>query len=73
MNDRKRTRTVSLWKLIERMQRRMEAEGLAGEAADVAITRGLAAWIDAVPPLREAHRRHGRFPSWAAPPAIAKG
>jgi hypothetical protein len=71
MTDRKSKKT-SLWKLIEGMQRRLEAAGLDHDVVDVAVTRGLEAWFDTVPSLASAHRRHGRFPSWCTPPAIAK-
>jgi hypothetical protein len=67
-----RKKTTSLWQLIDRMQRRLEDEGLDHEVVDVAVTRGLEAWLDTVPPLDTAHRRHGRFPLWCAPPLVSK-
>ena len=36
-----RSKTTNLWTLVERMQRRLENEGLNSEVVDVAVTRGL--------------------------------
>lgn len=71
MKDRAK-RTTSLWKLIEGLQRRLEAEGLDHEVVDLAVTRGVEAFLDTVPPIETAHRRHGRFPLWVAPPLVSK-
>jgi hypothetical protein len=42
--------TTSLWSVIETMQRRLEAEGMARDVVDVAVTRGLEALLDLEPP-----------------------
>jgi hypothetical protein len=50
--------TTSLWTVIETMQRRLEAEGMARDVVDVAVTRGLEALLDLEPPrLPPAARR----------------
>lgn len=53
--------TTTLWKLIDALQRRLEAEGLGRELVDVAVTRGVEAWLDLAPPVR-AERRARRPP-----------
>jgi hypothetical protein len=67
----RKPKTTSLWALIDRIQRRLEAEGLGDDAIDRAVAHGLGTRLDTVPPLRDAHRRHGRFPMWVAPPAVS--
>ena len=47
---RNRGQTTSLWSVIETMQRRLEAEGMARDVVDVAVTRGLEALLDLAPP-----------------------
>lgn len=36
-----RNKTTSLWSLVDKMQRRLENEGLHSDVVDVAVTRGL--------------------------------
>jgi hypothetical protein len=60
-----RTRTTSLWKLIEALQRRLEAEGLDREVVDLAVTRGLEAWLDPRPEgLPDDDRAGAALPWW---------
>jgi hypothetical protein len=65
----RKARITSLWSLIEGMQKRLEAEGLDHDVVDVAVTRGVEAFLDS--PAVESKRR-GRFALWLAPPTIAK-
>jgi hypothetical protein len=51
--------TTTLWTLIDALQRRLEAEGFGRELVDVAVTRGVEAWLDLAPPVR-AERRERR-------------
>jgi hypothetical protein len=37
-----RTRPVSLWSIIESLQRRLERQGLSSEVVDVAVVNALA-------------------------------
>ena len=49
--------TTSLWTVIEAMQRRLEAEGMARDVVDVAVTRGLEALLDLEPPRQSVAAR----------------
>jgi hypothetical protein len=42
-------RSTNLWQLIERIQRGLEAEGLDDRVIDVAVLRGLEAWLTVRP------------------------
>lgn len=53
---RSRGQTTSLWSVIESMQRRLEAEGMARDVVDVAVTRGLEALLDLEPPRAQPPR-----------------
>ncbi len=44
--------TMSLWSVIEKMQRRLEAEGMDRHVVDAAVTTGLQALLDFAPPTR---------------------
>ena len=44
--------TTSLWKLIEALQRRLEDAGLDRDVVDLAVTRGVEAWLEIEPPVR---------------------
>lgn len=48
----KTKQTVSLWSVIEKMQRRLEAEGMDRHVVDAAVTTGLQALLDFAPPTR---------------------
>ena len=54
--------TTSLWSVIDSMQRRLAAEGMARDVVDVAVTRGLEALLDLEPPrhVAPASRREAR-------------
>ncbi|HUS67090.1 MAG TPA: hypothetical protein VMZ28_21280 [Kofleriaceae bacterium] len=51
--------TTSLWSVIDSMQRRLEAEGMASDVVDVAVTRGLEALLDLEPPRQVAPAARG--------------
>jgi hypothetical protein len=44
-------RGVSLWSIIEGLQRRLEGEGLNAEVVDAAVTRGIAEILGTAPLL----------------------
>jgi hypothetical protein len=48
----KTKQTMSLWSVIEKMQRRLEAEGMDRHVVDAAVTTGLQALLDFAPPTR---------------------
>lgn len=48
----KTKQTMSLWSVIEKMQRRLEAEGMDRDVVDAAVTTGLQALLDFAPPNR---------------------
>jgi hypothetical protein len=49
-----RKQTTTLWSVIEKMQKRLEAEGLDRDVVDAAVARGLEALLDIAPPVRAA-------------------
>jgi hypothetical protein len=61
MNQRNRARGLSLWTLIEAMQRRLEHEGLNQDVVDAAVTRGLVELLE----RPSEPRRVGPLPSLA--------
>jgi len=48
----KQKQTTSLWSVIDKMQRRLEDEGLDRDVVDAAVTTGLQALLDFAPPPR---------------------
>lgn len=71
--------TTSLWSVIERMQSRLEAEGLDCDVVDAAVATGLQALLDFAPPARTKPTRTRdirnsalRLPLWARSRASAK-
>jgi len=46
--------TTTLWSVVEKMQKRLEAEGLDRDVVDAAVARGLEALLDIAPPVRAA-------------------
>ena len=64
--------TTSLWTVIETMQRRLEAEGMARDVVDVAVTRGLEALLDLEPPRQPPPARRDVVRRRALRRAIAK-
>jgi len=53
-------KTISLWAVIESMQRRLEGEGLDNDVVDVAVTRGLEALLETYPRPRALRQRRTR-------------
>lgn len=64
--------TTSLWTVIETMQRRLEAEGMARDVVDVAVTRGLEALLDLEPPRSAIAPRRDEVRRRVARRAMAK-
>jgi hypothetical protein len=72
--------TTSLWSVIERMQSRLEAEGLDRDVVDAAVATGLQALLDFAPPTRvqpptarrAARSATLRLPLWARSRASVK-
>ena len=58
-------KTISLWAVIEAMQRKLEGEGLDTEVVDLAVTRGLETLL-AAPPRAEKRAPLLWFPFGAA-------
>ena len=54
----KRKKSISLWSVIESMQRKLEGEGLDAEVVDAAVTRGLEALLR----THDAKRPNGSAP-----------
>jgi hypothetical protein len=78
-----RKQTTSLWSVIEKMQRRLEAEGLDRDVVDAAVATGLQALLDFAPSQRAStastpsDERAGkkaalRLPLWPSTRAPAK-
>ena len=65
---------TTLWSVIEKMQRRLEAEGLDRDVVDAAVARGLEALLDIAPPVRAVPEEKvvRRIPLWAHTRAPAK-
>jgi hypothetical protein len=51
------SRTTTLWNLIDRLQRRLEGAGIDRDVVDVAVTRGVEAWLEVDKPVRARPRR----------------
>ena len=64
--------TTSLWSVIDAMQRRLEAEGMARDVVDVAVTRGLEALLELEPPLPAAVQRRAEVRRRALRRSLAK-
>ncbi len=71
----KKKKTISLWAVIESMQRRLEGEGLDADVVDVAVTRGLEALLETYPRPRvlrgRRQRERERTPLFLVSPAKA--
>jgi len=66
-------KSISLWAVIDSMQRRLEGEGLDSDVVDVAVTRGLEALLETYPRPRGLRRRRApeRTPLFLGTPAKA--
>ncbi|HTE56852.1 MAG TPA: hypothetical protein VK698_38635 [Kofleriaceae bacterium] len=68
----KRKQTTSLWSVIEKMQSRLEAEGMDRDVVDAAVTTGLQALLDFAPPVRTSSERvNGERPGKKLPVRLA--
>ena len=69
----KKKKTISLWAVIDSMQRRLEGEGLDSDVVDVAVTRRLEALLKTYPRPRVLRRRSApeRTPLFLGTPAKA--
>lgn len=69
-----RKQFTSLWSVIERMQKRLESEGLDRDVVDAAVALGLETLFAIAPPVR-ANGEEGaarRLPLWSLTRASAK-
>jgi hypothetical protein len=68
-----RKQFTTLWSVIERMQKRLESEGLDRDAVDAAVELGLETLLAISPPDHDqAESRAERIPLWALARASAK-
>jgi hypothetical protein len=63
-----RKQTTSLWSVIEKMQRRLEDEGLDRDVVDAAVARGIEALLYIAPPVHREALRAERRASRVSPP-----
>lgn len=69
----RKTRTsISLWAVIEGMQKRLEAEGLDREVVDAAVARGIEALLTLPEPREVMPRKNKNGARWLRPRALAK-
>lgn len=69
----RKTRTsISLWAVIEGMQKRLEAEGLDREVVDAAVARGIEALLTLPEPREVMPRKNKNRAMWLRTRAVAK-
>lgn len=69
----RKTRTsISLWAVIEGMQKRLEAEGLDREVVDAAVARGIEALLTHPEPREVMPRKKKNGAMWLRTRAMAK-
>jgi hypothetical protein len=72
---RKTKTTISLWAVIEGMQKRLEAEGLDRDVVDAAVARGIEALLTLPEPRDQGTvmpKRKKNTALWLRPRAMAK-
>lgn len=69
---RKTKTTISLWAVIEGMQKRLEAEGLDQEVVDAAVARGIEALLTLPEPREVMPKKKKNGALWLRPRAMAK-
>jgi hypothetical protein len=69
---RKTKTTISLWAVIEGMQKRLEAEGLDRDVVDAAVARGIEALLTLPEPREVMPRKKKNRALWLRPRAVAK-
>lgn len=69
----RKTRTsISLWAVIEGMQKRLEAEGLDREVVDAAVARGIETLLTLPEPREVMPRKKKNTALWLRTRAVAK-
>jgi hypothetical protein len=69
---RKTKTTISLWAVIEGMQKRLEAEGLDREVVDAAVARGIEALLTLPEPREVMPKKKKNAALWLKPRSLAK-
>ncbi len=73
MGRKTKTKTsISLWAVIEGMQKRLEAEGLDREVVDAAVARGIEALLTLPEPREVMPRKKKNSAMWLRTRAMAK-